>query len=88
MPLTSRKMTLRLPDAARAWLVLVLLSACALALYVGQFEDTNAYIGIVPIRPGGEPVYWLLAALWLCVAAMLFPWRVRGPARRRGRDPA
>jgi hypothetical protein len=73
-------MTLRLPDAARAWLVLVLLSACALALYVGQFEDTNAYIGIVAIRPGGEPVYWLLAALWLWVAAMLFPWRVRGPA--------
>lgn len=71
---------LGLPDAIRAFGWLVFLSAGALVLYVGQFEETNAHIGIVPIRELGEFGYWLMTGLWLGVMALLFPMRVRSPS--------
>lgn len=73
-------LVLRLPDAVRAWGWLAFLSACALVLYVGQFEETNAYIGIFPIHELGEFGYWLMMGLWLFIMALLFPMRVRRPS--------
>lgn len=66
-------------DSLRAWASLLLLSAAALTLYVWQFADTNSYIGIQPIRQVAEVGYWLIAASWLGVIALLMPWRVRSP---------
>jgi len=77
--LTKRISTTLVTDPLRAWAWLVLLSAAALTLYIGQFEDTNAYIGIQPMWPVADFGYWLIAVLWLGALALLMPWRVRSP---------
>lgn len=79
LPSTPRHPT-RIPEAVLAWAWLALLSALALVLYVGQFEDTNAYIGIAPMQELTEVSYWLVLATWLGLAASLFPVRVRYPS--------
>jgi hypothetical protein len=70
----------RLIDIFLAWVLLVFLSICAIVLYVGQFEESNAYIGIVHIWQLGEFWYWLVMGAWLGVMALLFPMHVRSPS--------
>lgn len=64
----------------RNFVKLSFLSICALVLYVGQFESTNAYIGIVPLEPLNTPSYWVLLVLWLSVLAAVWPDEIRGPS--------
>lgn len=60
-------------------LVLWALSVCAIVLYVGQFAETNAYIGIVPLDLANAG-YWLLLSLWLLSLATVLPLRVKRPS--------
>lgn len=60
--------------------MLCLLSAGVLVLYAFQFEETNAYIGISPIRQFEDIEYWLLAAIWIAAVAWMFPSQVRCPS--------
>jgi len=56
-----------------------LLSAGAVTLYVRQFVDTNAYIGIGEL-PFHRIEYWWLMAVWLMVVALVTPARPRAPS--------
>lgn len=47
---------------------------------MGQFEETNAYIGIVPLSEIYNPFYWILLFAWLTVVTWLIPIRVRAPS--------
>lgn len=65
---------------ARRWTLLAVLTSCALFLYVHQFQETNAYVGIVPMEALGDPLYWLGCSAWLLSIALLLPGRVRRPS--------
>lgn len=77
---TVTQPTFRLRDVVNIWACLVFLTACALVLYVGQFQTTNAYNGIEPIRELWEFSYWLMIGVTLVVMALLYPMRVRSPS--------
>lgn len=64
----------------RAFAGLVLLTGGIIALYVFQFEETNAYTGILPLRATGTVAYWVLLLAWLLSVAALLPTRVRAPS--------
>jgi hypothetical protein len=63
-----------------AFILLGLLTSGGLLLYVFQFQDTNAYIGIGPMRELADPGYWVLLAGWLLAAVLIFPAHVRRPS--------
>jgi hypothetical protein len=69
-----------LVDWLWAFVVLLLLSLSVLTLYVGQFEETNAYIGIGLMPEVGTFAYWLMLGLWLALLAILYPRWVRSPS--------
>lgn len=79
VPFTSGHLT-RSFAAVQAWAWLALLCVMALVLYVGQFEDTNAYVGIYPMQALSEVAYWLVLFAWLAMVASLFPMQVRYPS--------
>lgn len=60
--------------------MLAFLTLCAVLLYRGQFEETNAFIGIVPLEVLYEVSYWTLLLAWLFVLALLLPLKVRSPS--------
>ncbi len=68
-----------LRDAVLSMLVLALLSAAALILYVHQFAETNAHIGIVPLDLA-DWGYWSVLALWLGSLALVLPLQVKKPS--------
>ena len=67
-------------NGVRAFAGILLLAAGIIALYVWQFEDTNAYTGIRPLRETGTLGYWVLLLAWLLSVGALLPSRVRTPS--------
>lgn len=63
-----------------AWIVLWMLTVSAQVLYVFQFQETNAYIGIEPMRELSKLAYWLLLGAWLLAAAAILPANVERPS--------
>lgn len=57
------------------------LSLAVLGLYVWQFAQTNAYIGIGTMPELATFSYWLEWALWLGVLATLYPRWIRTPSQ-------
>ncbi|MBP5988446.1 MAG: hypothetical protein KA766_00335 [Piscinibacter sp.] len=75
-----RRFESALLSIGRRWALLAMLTVCALYLYVHQFQETNAYVGIVPMEALGHPLYWLGCAAWLFSIALLLPGRARSPS--------
>lgn len=71
---------LRLPGSVRGFATLAFLTLCAVWLYTGQFEETNAYIGIVSLEAVHDVSYWMIMLAWLFVLALLLPVQVRSPS--------
>lgn len=63
------------------WFVMLcFISICAIGLYFWQFEEVNAYIGILPLSSIYAPEYWLLLVFWLAVVTLLLPVNSSSPS--------
>lgn len=79
-PVNSRpRMSFLLRTPVGVSVGLAALTAGAIALYVGQFSDTNAYIGIgdLPLR---SVSYWWLMGAWVVIVGLLLPARPQRPS--------
>lgn len=75
-----RQLESEMLSVVQRWGLLALLTACALYLYVNQFQETNAYVGIQPMQGLNEPSYWVGCSLWLLSIALLLPKRANQPS--------
>lgn len=57
-----------------------LITICAIGLYFGQFEDVNAYTGVLPLIAIYTPGYWLLLFFWLLALTLMLPSNVSSPS--------
>lgn len=64
----------------RLFFLLWIITICAIGLYLWQFEDYNANIGILPLVAVYTSDYWLLLFFWLLALTLMLPVNVSNPS--------
>lgn len=60
--------------------ILIFIAIAGAFIYIGQFEETEAYAGAMPLLVSMRADYWFLLLVWLAVFATLWPTKVSLPS--------